>query len=94
MEKLIEKTNELIDAIDKCPTVLEIKELNKELENNKELLNLIEDYKNTKNESIKEKIISNDFFRKYKEKETDINILIMSINQKLKKISNERSCNK
>ena len=49
MEKLIEKTNELIDAIDKCPTVLEIKELNKELENNKELLIMKEVVKNESN---------------------------------------------
>ena len=43
---------------------------------------------------IKEKIISNELFREYKLKETDLNIMIMSINQKLKTISKERSCNK
>ena len=58
------------------------------------LLKLLEEYNNTKDEKIKEKIISNELFREYKLKETDLNIMIMSINQKLKTISKERSCNK
>ena len=35
---------------------------------------------------------SNDLFYKYKQKETDLNILIMSINQRLKSISSKDGC--
>ena len=38
--------------------------------------------------------MSNKLFQEYKLKESDLNIMIMSINQKLKAISKERSCNK
>ena len=60
--------------------------------NDKLLLKLLDDYSKTQDEKIKRKIISNDLFQEYKLKETDLNIMIMFINQKLKTISKERSC--
>ena len=94
MEELINKTNNLIDSIDNSALVKEIKELNKKIQKDKKLLHLLEEYKLTKKEDIKNQIMENSLFKEYKLKETDLNILIMSINQKLKSISGKRSCNK
>lgn len=92
MEEFYNKVNNLIDRIDESILVKEIKELNKKVENDSELKELLEKYHLTKDDRIKEQIISNDLFQEFKSKETDLNILIMSINQKLKKIGNGRSC--
>lgn len=92
MEELIVRVNNLIDTIDNSDIVKEIKISNERVMNDKSLLKLLEDYNKTQDEKIKEKIISNDLFQEYKLKETDLNIMIMSINQKLKAISKERSC--
>ena len=64
------------------------------IKDDKKLQELLNEYHVSKNESIKEEILENDLFREYKSKETDLNILIMSINQKLKTINNERRCSK
>ena len=92
MEELILLVDNLIKSIDDTTLVSEIKELNKELLKDQELMKLLEEYKYNKSDSLKEKIISDDLFYKYKEKETDLNILIMSINQRLKSISSKDGC--
>ena len=92
MEEFYNKVNNLIDKIDESILVKEIKELNKKVENDSKLKDLLKQYHLTQDESIKEQIIWNDLFQEFKSKETDLNILIMSINQKLKKIGNGRSC--
>ncbi len=94
MDELIIKVNNLIDTINNSDIVREVKKYNDKVMSDESLLKLLEEYNNTKDEKIKEKIISNELFREYKLKETDLNIMIMSINQKLKTISKERSCNK
>lgn len=94
MEELILKVNNLIDTIDNSDIVKAIKKYNDKVMNDGELLKLIQKYQETKDEEIKEKIMSNKLFQEYKLKESDLNIMIMSINQKLKAISKERSCSK
>ena len=94
MKELIEKVENVKDSLDKTKVVKNIKELNKELNNNKELIELIEKYNDTKDEKIKEKIINNKFFREYKISENEINYIILEINSRLKKISKKRSCSK
>ena len=92
METLIEKVNELKESINKTQEVLEIKKLNNEIKNDKELLNLLEEYRIYPKEETKKKILDNSLFRKYKEKETDINILILKINKELKQITKKDKC--
>ena len=92
MEKLIEKVNNLKEQLNKEEVVKEIKELNKEIKKDKQLLELIKKYQQTHDENIKEEIIKNNLFRKYKEKETDLNIIILSINQRLKEIAKKDKC--
>ena len=94
MEELIVRIDNLINEIDNTSLVKDIKILNKKIKDDKKLQELLNEYHVSKNESIKEKILENDLFREYKSKETDLNILIMSINQKLKTINNERRCSK
>ena len=94
MDELIIKVNNLIDTIDNSDIVKDIKKYNDKVMKDEKLLKLLEKYQETKDEKTKEEIMSNKLFQEYKLKESDLNIMIMSINQKLKTISKERSCNK
>ena len=94
MEELILKVNNLIDTIDNSDIVKDIKKYNDKVMKDEKLLKLLEKYQETKDEKTKEEIMSKKLFQEYKLKESDLNIMIMSINQKLKAISKERSCNK
>ena len=94
MEELILKVNNLIDTIDNSDIVKDIKKYNDKVMKDEKLLKLLEKYQETKDEKTKEEIMSNKLFQEYKLKESDLNIMIMSINQKLKAISKERSCSK
>lgn len=92
MEKLIEKLEELKEELDNTALVKDIKNLINKIDSDKELVKLIEDYSLTKDEKLKERIISNKLFQEYKEKETDLNILIMEINRRLKVINSKGKC--
>ena len=92
--------NELLNLVEELKLELdntkEIKELLKEKEKvlqDKELLSKIEKYNITKDTKLKEEILSNKLFNKYKDKEINLNILIMSINKELKKIKGDKNCN-
>lgn len=89
MEELWNKIDNLEKALNDLDLVKDIKELTKEVNDNKELKKMLEEYQLKPTEDLKRKIIANDLFSRYKEKETDINILIMHINQKLKEINSE-----
>lgn len=88
MNELIGKVEELKEEIDSLDEIVKLKELNEKIMLDKDLLKDIEDYNKTQDENIKERIINNKLFREYKHKETDCNLLIMEINQKLKEINN------
>ena len=88
MNELIDKVEELKEEIDSLDEIIELKELNEKIMLDKDLLKDIEEYNKTQDENIKERIINNKLFREYKHKETDCNLLIMEINQKLKEINN------
>lgn len=92
MEKLIEKVEKLKLELDEHPSIKDIKKLNQEIAKDRELIELIKTYNITNDENLKQNIISNELFKKYKEKETDVNIIILAINQKLKEITNKGKC--
>ena len=92
MEELYIKLDNLKLALDETKTIQEIKRLTKKISKNKELLELIEKYNYTQDERIKEKIISNEEFMEYKQQETELNLLILEINQELKKITKKDKC--
>ena len=60
-----------------------VDDLKKDLDNTKEVKELLE---------LKEEILSNELFNKFKDKEINLNILIMSINKELKKIKGDKNC--
>ena len=93
MNDLIEKVDNLITSIDSTKQAEEIKKINKEIMKDEDLLEMISKYNVTKDEELKKKIISNKLFNDYKEKETDLNILILELNSKLKEISDKGKCN-
>lgn len=92
MNGLIEKVDNLKQSISELDKIKEIKELNKEIIKDKELLKLIEEYNRTQDEKLKQEIINNELFKKYKVLETDINVLILEINSKLKQINDKGKC--
>ena len=92
METLIEKVNKLKDSLSNTKEVLDIKELNKEIKKDKKLIELLNEYHLYPKEETKKQILNNELFRKYKEKETDLNILILKINKELKQITKKDKC--
>lgn len=94
MNELIEKVENLKKSIGKTTEVQDLLRLNKEILKDKELLSKIKEYQVTQDERIKKEIIKHPLFLKYKEKETDLNILILKINQELKKLKDKGSCQK
>ncbi len=93
MEELIEKVEKLKEALDNTEQIQDLKIKNKEIMKEKELLENIKKYNETQDEKIKEKIINHPLFREYKHSETECNILILEINQRLKKIiGKEKGC--
>ena len=92
MNELIEKVENLKQSISELDKIKGIKELNKEIIKDKELLKKIEEYNRTQDEKLKKEIINNELFKKYKVLETDINVLILEINSKLKQINDKGKC--
>lgn len=92
MNELIEKVENLKKSISEIDKIKEIQELNKEIIKDKELLKLVEEYNRTQDENIKKEIVNNELFKKYKVLETDINVIILEINSKLKQISDKGKC--
>ena len=92
MNELIEKVEYLKKSISEIDKIKELQELNKEIIKDKELLKLVEEYNRTQEENIKKEIVNNELFKKYKVLETDINVIILEINSKLKQITDKGKC--
>ncbi len=90
MEKLYEKIDDLIKVLNEQSEVKEIRRLNEKLKEDQELKDLINKYQTDK--SLLKEIENNKLFQEYKEKETDLNILILKINERLKEITKKESC--
>ena len=88
----MEKVDVLLSELDKQECVVEIKKLNNKLLMNKELLDLIKEYRVNGNEEIKDKIISDELYSKYKHYENEVNFLILNIRSKLKVINDKKGC--
>lgn len=92
MEKLLEKINKLKQELDKTKEVQTIISLQEKIKKEKILLNKVELYHQTRKETLKEEIYSNQLYQEYKKAETELNILILEINSKLKVINNKGKC--
>ena len=92
--------NEIYDKLDQLKINLDNLEifdkLNITIENiklNKELVNKIKKYNETMDENLRLEIYNYTEIQKYKEIENEINLLILQINHKLKRIKSEGCCN-
>ena len=92
MNELIDKINNLKNELNNTKEVQEIISINRLISQDKDLLDKINKYNLNKDERIKEEILKNKLFKEYKDKEIDLNILIMQINSELKKINSKGSC--
>lgn len=92
MEKLMTKMDNLLKVLDENIKIKEAKKLREEVFNNDALVKLITEYNNTNNNDLKNSILKNELFQEYKSKETELNILILEINQKLKELTKRGNC--
>lgn len=92
MNELIEEVEKLKEELNNTTQVKEIKDLNKKIRKEEELLKKIEEYNKNNNEELKKEIISNPMFKEYKNKETELNLLILELNQKLKVLKDKKGC--
>ncbi len=87
------QTDNLIKSLENSNEIKTLKEKNKLLLKQKDLLKDIEDYKSNPSEELREKIINHPFYREYKKCENDCNFLILGINQRLKEVTKKgKSC--
>ena len=92
MNELIEKVENLKSELDSCSLVFSMKEVLEKVQKDSLLCSLLEEYSTYPREDIKTQILENDVFQEYKIKETELNLFIMEINQKLKTISKKGKC--
>ena len=92
MEKIIEKVEVLKSYLNDTPQIQEIIKLNRKIKENKELLDKIEKYNQTRKEELKQEIYMIELFQENKKAETELNILILEINAALKKINDKGKC--
>ena len=86
MEELIEKLEQLKKEISSLDIVEELHKRKEEVMNDSSLVEKIGEYKKQPKESLKKEILSSPSFLAYKEMETEIDLLILQINQEFKKI--------
>ncbi len=89
MEELLDKIDNLIDCIDHTEEIIKLKSLNEEIMKDNELISKIKLFNETKDEELKDSIINHPLLSEYRHSETDCNLIIMGINQKLKKAFNK-----
>ena len=61
--------------------------------NDKDLISIINKYKETRNETIKKEIYNNKKFMRYKKLENETNLLIMKLNKTFKEIGDSNENN-
>jgi len=82
--------NELLDILDKDENIIKIKELKNKLLNDNKLLEDIKNVNNNPSIETKKKLFNNNDYKEYLRLESNINLIILSIKQKLNFSS--RSC--
>ena len=88
MLTLISKIDILKKILDETDEIKNINLYYNMIVKNKKLTDKINEYKNNFNKYLKQDIYTYDEFKKYKKTETEVSLLIMEINSKLKKITN------
>lgn len=92
MNELMNSVDNFLNELDSSSLVLNLKEVFDKVKKDKELVKLLAEYNTYPKEDIKNEIIKNKTFQEFKIKETELNLFIMEINQKLKTISKKGKC--
>ena len=91
MNELYELVEKLKLSLDNLDDIKNIKTINKELENNKDLLDKIKLFRKTNDLNIKKEILKENLFKEYKKSEGVINLLILDMNSKFKELVPRRN---
>lgn len=83
---------QLKEEISKEDVVVQYLKEKENIFNDISLISKIESYKQYPSEKVKEEIESSPSFLAYKEKETNVNLLILGINQKFKQLNPSFNC--
>lgn len=92
MEELIEKLENLKKSIYDTKKVREYLQAKEVVFSDKLLIDKLKEYHESFDIKLKEEIMESPSFFAYKEKETEVNLLIFEINQEFKKIKSSYSC--
>ncbi len=92
MNELIDKVEKLKRELDSSTLITSVKDALEKTKKDQELTSLLKEYEVTQKEEVKNKILENKTFQEFKIKETELNLFIMELNQKLKKISKKGKC--
>ena len=93
MNELMEKVEQLKKELDSSTLVLSLKDSLEKVKEDNELCSLLDTYQKNPSEDIRKKILENNTFQEFKIKETDLNLFIMEMNQRLKTITKKGRCN-
>lgn len=85
MNELYTKIYAIEDELNQLPIFNEIYKIINQIKDNKEYQQKIEKYHLFPNEKLRMDIYSYEEIRNYKEKETELNLLILNINKRIKK---------
>ena len=92
MEELVLKLDNLMNQLDSWDVACHIKDLNSKILEDDELQELLNEYSVSNDDDIKNKILNHPLFVEYKEYETEINLFIMSFNNKIKDLTKKDGC--
>ena len=98
MEELNIKIDELIALLDEDSRIKDIEVLKDKIINNKDILNKINrlkelDIYSNEYKSLKQELFLDEDFKSFKEKEAEIDYLILEINSKLNSLVGKGKCN-
>ena len=88
----MDQLDNLKDELDTSTMVMDIRSLLKRIEEDTELSSMLKDYQVRPNDELKNKILASDLFQEFKIKETELNLFIMEVNQRLGKITKKGGC--
>ena len=92
MINLLNQINDLKNCLDQSVFFEKINIVFSDISKNKKLVEKIKKYNSTFNNELRNDIYNYDEIKKYKAYENEINLMIFEINNKLKKITINRSC--
>lgn len=97
MEQIEKKIDELLEILEQDSTIMELKKCKKRILNNQEFLDKIKklqqlDIYSDEYMNLKIELFQNPDFIEFKHLENEINLLILEINNKLKLLTDGRSC--